>query len=354
MAEIRLEKVKKVFKDTVVIREMHLTIADGEFFTFLGPSGCGKSTILNMITGLEPVTSGNIYFDGIIVNDLSPKERDVAMVFQSYALYPHMTVYENIAFPLRMKKMDKETIQGEVKKAASVLGLRDLLQRKPRELSGGQRQRVALGRAIVRKPKVFLMDEPLSNLDARLRVEMRAELKRLHKELKTTIVYVTHDQAEAMGLSERMAVLHMGEIQQCATPLEIYARPANTFVAGFIGSPPMNLFEAHVLSRRPFRAGCNNMVFEPRVGTTPATDTVLLGIRPEDILVSTGGKTDSEAAVELVELEGSTVWLDMKWQETRLKGKASVDEGISAGERVHIEIPEEKIHVFDIETGRRL
>ena len=354
MAEIRLERVKKAFGDEVVVRGIDLTVRDGEFFTFLGPSGCGKSTILNMITGLEPVTDGNIYFDGIMVNDLSPKDRDVAMVFQSYALYPHMTVYENIAFPLKMKKADKETIRREVEKVASVLGLGELLQRRPKELSGGQRQRVALGRAIVRKPKVFLMDEPLSNLDARLRVEMRAELKRLHRELKTTIIYVTHDQAEAMGLSERIAVLNKGEIQQCATPLEIYARPANTFVAGFIGSPPMNFFEADVVSTSPFQVACNGIVLEPTVSRPAATDTVLLGIRPEDILISTEEETAPEAYVELVELEGSTVWLDMRWQGVRLKGKASVEEGITAGDKLRIEMPGRKIHVFDPATGKRL
>ncbi len=354
MAEIKLENVNKAFKDTVVIRDMYLTIADGEFFTFLGPSGCGKSTILNMITGLEPVTGGNIYFDSITVNDLSPKERDAAMVFQNYALYPHMTVYENIAFPLRMKKIDKETILEEVKKVAAILGLEELLHRKPKELSGGQRQRVALGRAIVRKPKVFLMDEPLSNLDARLRIEMRAELKRLHRELKTTVVYVTHDQAEAMSLSERIAVLKMGEIQQCATPLEIYTKPVNTFVAGFIGSPSMNFFEADVLSKKPLRAGCNNRVFEPEASTTPDADTLLFGIRPENITVSSEEKTNTEAIVELIELESSIVWIDMRWKETRIKGKASIDESISVGDRVFLKMPNEKIHVFDIETGRRL
>lgn len=268
-----------------------------------------------------------------------------------------MTAYENIAFPLRMKKTDKNTIREEVKKVAAILGLEDLLHRKPKELSGGQRQRVALGRAIVRKPKVFLMDEPLSNLDARLRLEMRAELKRLHRELKTTIVYVTHDQAEAMGLSERIAVLNMGEIQQCATPLEIYTRPADTFVAGFTGSPSMNFFEADVLSKKPLRAGCNSRVFEPEVSTTPEADTLLLGIRPEDITVSSEEKTDTEALVELVELvelESSIVWIDLKWKETRLKGKASIDENISAGDMVYITMPNEKIHVFDMETGRRL
>lgn len=204
----------------------------------MGPSGCGKSTILNMIAGLEPVTEGSIYFDDIAVNEFLPSDRDVAMVFQSYALYPHMNVYENIAFPLKKKKTQKETIDSEVKGVASILGLEDMLERRPKELSGGQRQRVALGRAIIRKPKVFLMDEPLSNLDARLRIEMRAELKKLHQELKITTIYVTHDQAEAMSLSDRMAVIHQGEIQQCGTPVDVYLRPSNVFVAGFIGSLP--------------------------------------------------------------------------------------------------------------------
>src|SRR4030067_2907641 len=215
MAKIRFENVKKGFNDVVVVKDLSLTINAGEFFTFVGPSGCGKSTLLNMIAGLEPVAEGKIYFDDVLVNDLSPKERDVAMVFQSYALYPHMTVYENMAFPLQMKKAEKDIIDNEVRKAAALLGLEELLKRRPKELSGGQRQRVALGRAIIRRPKVFLMDDPLSNLDARLRIEMRAELKRLHQELKITTVYVTHDQAEAMSLSERVAVLHQGEIQQC-------------------------------------------------------------------------------------------------------------------------------------------
>ncbi len=354
MAEIRLEKIRKAFKDVVVIRRMDLTIRDGEFFTFLGPSGCGKSTILNMITGLEPVTEGRIYFNDTLVNGLSPRDRDVAMVFQSYALYPHMTVYENIAFPLRMRKTDRKTIESEVGKVASVLGLKDLLERKPKELSGGQRQRVALGRAIIRKPKVFLMDEPLSNLDARLRVEMRAELKRLHQELKTTIVYVTHDQAEAMGLSERIAVLDRGEIQQCAPPLEIYTRPANTFVASFIGSPSINLFEAEVVSTAPLKVSCNNTTLVSPLRTETGGGTLLVGIRPEDVTPSPDRKSGLEAYVELVELEGSTVWLDMKWGGTRLKGKASIDDGISAGEKIRVRIPGEKLHFFDRETGSRI
>jgi len=251
MAEVRFEKVGKTYRDIRVIHGLNLTIQDGEFFTFVGPSGCGKSTVLNLIAGLVPVTEGNIYFDDTLVNENSPKERDVAMVFQSYALYPHMTVYRNIAFPLTMKKMHKKKIDEEVQRVAALLGLEQLLQRKPKELSGGQRQRVALGRAIIRKPKVFLMDEPLSNLDARLRIEMRAELKKLHHELNITTVYVTHDQSEALSLSERIAVLSDGAIQQCGTPQEVYLKPANTFVAGFIGSPPMNFMKATVKQASP-------------------------------------------------------------------------------------------------------
>ncbi len=353
MAEIRFERVRKSFKDVLVIKEISLTIRDGEFFTFLGPSGCGKSTILNMIAGLEPVTGGRIYFDQDLVNDLSPKERDVAMVFQSYALYPHMTVYENMAFPLRMKRIDRERIDREVKRTAAILGLEGLLQRKPKELSGGQRQRVALGRAIIRRPRVFLMDEPLSNLDARLRVEMRAELKRLHRELKTTVVYVTHDQAEAMGLSERIAVLHRGEIQQCGSPLQIYSRPRNTFVAGFIGSPSMNFFEAEVISRSPLRLRRDGVVFEPPVTAAPEAETLLVGIRPEDVTLSVE-ETGIRAVVDIVEMEGPVLWVDVRWGETRLKAKASVGEGISPGETVHLRMPVERLHLFDPGTGLRL
>lgn len=354
MAEVRLENVSKSFADVEVIRELDLTIRDGEFFTVLGPSGCGKSTILNMVAGLVPVTGGSIYFDDLEVNDLSPKDRDVAMVFQSYALYPHMTVFENIAFPLKMKKYDKKSIGHEVERVAAILGLEDQLRRKPKELSGGQRQRVALGRAIVRKPKVFLMDEPLSNLDARLRVEMRAELKRLHRELKTTVIYVTHDQSEAMGLSDRIAILNHGLPQQCDPPLAIYERPINRFVAGFIGSPSMNFIEADLISDDPLRVRCNDTVFEPLVDSPPRGKKVVLGIRPEDIHVSKAERTGIEAITELVELDGPALWVDMIWDNKRLKGRASVKEGISPGERVFLKFSHERIHTFDSDSGERL
>ncbi len=263
MAKISFEHIKKNFHSEQVIKDLNIEIREGEFFTFVGPSGCGKSTILNMTAGLEQMTEGTIKFDGDAVNELSPKERDIAMVFQSYALYPHMTVYENLAFPLKIKKAKRESIESEVKRISLLLELDELLKRKPRELSGGQRQRVALGRAIIRKPRVFLMDEPLSNLDARLRVEMRTELKRLHNELKITTVYVTHDQAEAMSLSDRIAVLSDGLIQQCGTPREIYLKPENTMVAGFVGSPSMNFIPAILKNLNPIEVNCNNHILSP-------------------------------------------------------------------------------------------
>jgi len=355
MAEIRFEKLEKRFEEIPVIKELDLTIHDGEFFTFVGPSGCGKSTILNMISGLEPVSGGQIFFDNAIVNDLSPKERDIAMVFQSYALYPHMTVYKNIAFPLKMKKTPDETIDNEVRRVAGLLGLEDLLQRKPKELSGGQRQRVALGRAIIRKPKVFLMDEPLSNLDARLRVEMRAELKRLHHELRITTIYVTHDQSEALSLSDRIAVLYQGEVQQCGTPREIYVKPANIFVGSFIGSPPMNFINATLERSAPLTINCNGMILSPRLETPPKNKVVTVGIRPEDIIV-TNKKSEQciEITVSLVEPAGSFHWVNFMWNTTKIKGTAKSDVDIKAGDKGYAAISTDKITVFDAASGRRL
>jgi multiple sugar transport system ATP-binding protein len=355
MAEIRFEEVTKSFKDTIVIKKINLTINDGEFFTFVGPSGCGKSTILNMIAGLETVTEGKLYFEDRVVNNFSPRERDVAMVFQSYALYPHMTVYENIAFPLRMKKSLNKTVDEEVKRVADLLGLRGLLQRKPKELSGGQRQRVALGRAIIRKPKVFLMDEPLSNLDARLRIEMRAELKKLHQELKITTIYVTHDQAEAMSLSERIAVIYQGEIQQCGTPHEVYFSPANIFVGGFIGSPPMNFIHAKVENLHPLTIDCNGVILLPEVEALPASDLVIIGIRPEDILIS-GKRSERsiEVTIAVIEPSGSFNWVDVQWNGTEMRGMAKAEVKLRTGEKVFAEFPVDKIVLFDADTGKRL
>jgi multiple sugar transport system ATP-binding protein len=244
MAQVVLNDVTKVYPGPVrAVERVSLEIGDGEFVVLVGPSGCGKSTTLRMIAGLEEITAGTIVIDGRIVNDVHPKDRDIAMVFQNYALYPHMSVYKNMSFGLKLRGTPKSEIDRRVREAARVLGIEDLLDRKPRQLSGGQRQRVAVGRAIVREPKAFLFDEPLSNLDAGLRVEMRAELKRLHMRLKTTTVYVTHDQEEAMTLSDRVVIMHLGVVQQVGTPLEVYRRPANRFVASFLGTPPMNFLD---------------------------------------------------------------------------------------------------------------
>jgi len=354
MAEVKFEKVKKSFKDVMVIRELDLTIEDGEFFTFVGPSGCGKSTILNMVAGLEPLTGGRIYFDNILVNELSPKDRDVAMVFQTYALYPHMTVYENIAFPLKMKKLDAKIVDREVKRIVGILGLEEFQQRKPKELSGGQRQRVALGRAIIRRPKVFLMDEPLSNLDARLRIEMRAELKRIHQDLKITTIYVTHDQGEAMSLSDKIAVLLQGEIQQSGKPLDVYLKPANIFVGGFIGSPPMNFLTCSLQNLRPVEVNCNGLIFSPIMEDMPKKG-VIMGIRPEDVSISVEPSGDSvEVSVSLVEPAGSFNWVDAQWGRVKIKGTAKVNEDLKAGSRAFMKFSVEKVTVFDAVSGKRL
>jgi len=355
MAEISFEHIKKNFSSERVIKDLNIEIKDGEFFTFVGPSGCGKSTILNMIAGLEEITDGTIKFDGMVVNELSPKERNVAMVFQSYALYPHMTVYDNLAFPLKIKKIKKEVIESEVKRISFLLGLDELLKRKPRELSGGQRQRVALGRAIIRKPRVFLMDEPLSNLDARLRVEMRTELKRLHNELKITTIYVTHDQAEAMSMSDRIAVLSDGLIQQCGTPREIYLKPKNTMVAGFVGSPPMNFIPVLLKNRNPVEVDCNGLIISPLTDTPPENKELILGIRPEDITVSSHkAEGGIEAVVSIIESAGPFNWIDIKWWDTLIKGVSDIDEALKPEDKCFINFPHGKVLLFDRETRRRI
>ncbi|MGB7293045.1 MAG: ABC transporter ATP-binding protein [Thermodesulfobacteriota bacterium] len=346
MAEIKFEGVEKRFKDVRVVTGLDLTIEDREFFTFVGPSGCGKSTILNLIAGLEELSEGAIYFDGEPINRLSPGERDVAMVFQSYALYPHMTVYENIGFPLRVKNESKQKIDTEIKQVAALLGLESLLHRKPRELSGGQRQRVALGRAIIRRPRAFLMDEPLSNLDAMLRIEMRAELKRLHQDIKKTIVYVTHDQEEAMVLSDRIAVLYQGKIMQCGPPIDVYRRPANLFIAEFIGSPPINVIDGSLFKDVP--------VVKPILKQFEKAE-IFIGIRPSDIVVSAeGDETAIEAEVVLLEPTGSDVWADGLWRGIKIKGRAPAEENIIPGKRAFFKIPPERIHIFDKISKERL
>jgi len=346
MTTIRLDRVEKRFGSVVVLRALDFGIRAGEFFTFLGPSGCGKSTLLNLIAGIESLDAGNIYFDDQCINELAPAQRDVAMVFQSYALYPHMTVRENLAFPLKNKRLPRTEIDEAVRRTAAQLGIEPLLSRKPRALSGGQRQRVALGRALVRKPRVFLLDEPLSNLDARLRLGMREELKRLHAELGITTVYVTHDQEEAMALSDRIALLNEGQVQQCATPAEIYAEPANLFVASFIGSPPMSLLDGAHCAGLPGLGEC--------LGARRA-DSVTVGIRPADVRVSAQSAAHAiEAEVLLVEPTGADLWVVGVWRDQRIKGRADPGEHMVAGQQVFFTIRSECLYLFDKANGENV
>ena len=361
MAEVVLKDVSKVFgKDNLVFSDLNLDIKDKEFFTIVGPSGCGKSTVLNLIAGLEEVTSGEIFFDGQKVNDLPPAKRDVAMVFQSYALYPHKSVSENIAFPLKMKKIPRVEIQKKVIEISEILGIKELLERKPRELSGGQRQRVALGRALVRKPKVFLLDEPLSNLDAKLRVYMRAELKKLHSDIQVTTIYVTHDQAEAMSLSDRVAILTEGKIQQCDVPNTIYNLPANKTVAEFIGSPGMNFFEGKInyVEERIFidfeqdhllviQSQLKNFKIENR--------EIIFGIRPENVRISQKrGEGFFEGKIFAIEPLGDRSYVDILWKEKRVKAEVPPDFSGEVNEPIFFQFELDKFHLFDRDTNKSL
>ncbi len=360
MVQVHLEGITKRFGKVQALRGIDLTVREGEFMTLVGPSGCGKSTLLNIIAGLEAATEGRIFFDGREVSPFSPKERDIAFVFQSYALYPHMTVFENIAFPLKMSRLPREEIRKRVEETADLLKIRELLSRKPRELSGGERQRVALGRAIVRRPKVFLFDEPLSNLDAKLRLEMRAELKRLHRGLRATFLYVTHDQTEAMTLSERLAVMKDGVILQVGTPEEVYRHPADTFVATFIGSPPMSLLETTPLSQEGVV-----LIGEARVPVGDAlarawtevasSGRLLLGIRPEHLSIAkVPGEGSLRAIVSLVEPLGSESYLHLSFQGRTLRAKVAGGLEFTTDEEIFFTVSWEAVSVFHPETGRRL
>ncbi len=364
MAKVLLESVVKKFGSVTAVDNLSIEIADREFVTLVGPSGCGKTTTLRMIAGLEKATAGRIYFDDQSVGHLPADHRDIAMVFQSYALYPHMNVYDNIAFALRMMRMPRPEIQRRVKWAAEMLGISELLQRKPRELSGGQRQRVALGRSVVREPACFLLDEPLSNLDAKLRVTMRGELKRLHLELTRTFIYVTHDQAEALTMSDRIAVMHDGRLQQYGIPDDIYNRPRNVFVAGFMGSPPMNLLPGEISvngSMARFTAPGFDHVLPPRLvaaaqrAQTPGT---LLGVRPEAIAVrGDGGDTAPRgtswfsAPVYIQEPLGSDQFLTLDIGGTHVKARTTPDLMVRPGDIVEVAFDPAKLHLFDSETG---
>lgn len=347
MASITLKNVNKSWGDFVGVKDFDFEIADQEFLVLLGPSGCGKTTTMRMIAGLEDVTSGSILIDGIEVNDVEPKDRDVAMVFQSYALYPNMSVYENIGFPLKIRKVPKEQIHEMIVRAAAMVELEPFLQRKPAELSGGQRQRVALARAIVRKPKVFLMDEPLSNLDAKLRVSTRAQIKNLSHELRVTTVYVTHDQIEAMTLADRVVVMNRGVIQQVGTPTEIYDRPANTFVASFIGSPAMNLVQGNIV-KGDFIAEKTHIK-----GVGEADLDVTVGFRAEDVkVVESGGQIN--APIYSLELLGDAVMVTFRIGSALIAVRADKTYRAEIGDPVSIHVPTDCLHLFDTNTGARL
>ena len=347
MAEIQLRNIGKRWGSFVGVDNFDLTIADQEFLVLLGPSGCGKTTTMRMITGLEDATEGEIAIDGKVVNDLEPKDRDVAMVFQSYALYPNMNVYENIRFPLKVRGIDPSTHEERVRRASAMVELDDFLHRKPAELSGGQRQRVALARAIVREPNVFLMDEPLSNLDAKLRVSTRAQIKNLSHELAVTPIYVTHDQIEAMTLADRVVIMKQGVVQQVGTPVEIYDKPANAFVASFIGSPAMNLIEGEILGNT-FRA--NNVEI---AGLNAPDGPVKLGFRAEDAsVVKKGGAIN--APIYTMELLGDATMVSVRIGGTLISVKADKSYRAVIQEAVSISVPPEKCHLFDAADGARI
>ncbi len=368
MASVKLVGIRKIYDEGghrhVAVHDLDLDIADGEFVVLVGPSGCGKSTTLRMIAGLESISGGELRIGGRVVNQLPAKQRDIAMVFQNYALYPHMNAYDNMAFALELRKLPKREIEQRVRDAALVLGIEALLVKRPRQMSGGERQRVALGRALVRQPQVFLFDEPLSNLDAKLRVQMRREIARLHRQLSTTMIYVTHDQVEAMTLGDRIVVLNRGEMQQIDTPTALYQRPRNTFVAGFIGSPPMNLIEGELVGGASplFRAlGANfELPLEPGAAGPSADGSrrpVVLGVRPEDLTVVLPGQPNGgraiPARVELVELLGGEALVHLSSGSVELTARMPAPVSAAARDLV-LTIPPGRMHLFDRQTGERL
>ena len=352
VADININSVNKYFGDVHVIKDISLDVKSHSFTVLVGPSGCGKSTMLRMIAGLEDINSGTISIEGKVVNDLPPKERNIAMVFQSYALYPHMTVFDNMAFGLKLEKRSKDEINERVNEAARILQIENFLLRKPKQLSGGQRQRVAIGRAITRKPKVFLFDEPLSNLDAALRVQMRVELAKLHDQLNATMIYVTHDQTEAMTLADDIVVLDEGVISQKGTPLELYSNPDNLFVAGFIGSPKMNFIPTSIISKNEKETeidvfGSSKIAIPKTSATASEGDQVQLGIRPEHLLVNQEGKASWESKVFVVEKLGSGTYLYLEKEGDPLVVETDGDTKIKVGDTVKIGFESSRCHLFD-------
>jgi multiple sugar transport system ATP-binding protein len=369
MASVKLVGIRKIYDEGaqrhVAVHDLDLDIADGEFVVLVGPSGCGKSTTLRMIAGLESISGGELQIGGRVVNQLPAKERDIAMVFQNYALYPHMTAYDNMAFALELRKLPKPEIEQRVGDAARVLGIEALLAKRPRQMSGGERQRVALGRALVRQPQVFLFDEPLSNLDAKLRVQMRREIARLHRQLGTTMIYVTHDQVEAMTLGDRIVVMNRGQVQQVDTPTALYQHPRNTFVASFIGTPPMNLVEGEISGGESPRFRASEGDFELRLeGATVrwrsagVNRRVVLGIRPEDLAIEAPGGSHGAvgvvpARVELVELLGGEALLHLDSGGVDLTARVPAPVSVNGSELTLI-VPPDRIHLFDGESRKRL
>ena len=361
MASVTYDHIYKRFGETIAVNDMNIDVADQEFLVLVGPSGCGKTTALRLLAGLEEISDGKILIGDRVVNDVAPKDRDIAMVFQSYALYPHLSVYDNMAFGLKLRKLPKEEIKRRVGEAAEILGIQELLERKPRQLSGGQRQRVAVGRAIVREPKVFLFDEPLSNLDAKLRVAMRAEISKLHLRLQTTFIYVTHDQVEAMTMATRIAVINKGILQQVDTPQHLYDKPDNLFVAGFIGSPAMNFFPAKL------RGDNGKLIVD--TGTfaiaIPAENAkpyqahegknVIFGIRPENIhdpkFIPPNVHTENiESQVDVTELMGNEIYLHMLSGQNTFVARVDPRSSMRVGEKAQIAFNMDNIHIFDAET----
>jgi len=356
MVKLRLNNISKIFgKDVHAVRNAQFEINDKEFSVLVGPSGCGKTTILRCIAGLEQVSSGEIFIDNRCVNNVPPKDRDIAMVFQNYALYPHMTVYDNMAFGLKMRNHPKNKIDERVKETARILGIESLLKRRPRQLSGGQRQRVAVGRAIVRQPKLFLFDEPLSNLDAKLRVQMRAELSRLHKRFQTTIVYVTHDQVEAMTLGQKIIVLKDGEVQQIADPITLYQHPRNIFIAGFIGSPPMNFITGKIFEKNNQPTFQNGSICVPLKSDLCkyCNRDIILGIRPSDFSMQQGAPITM--TVDVVEPMGSEIYIYGRCDKVPLSARLITDDLYPRiGENVTLKIDTNKIYLFDAKTEKNI
>lgn len=364
MAEVVLKNISKIYDDgTKAVNNVDIKIEDKEFAVLVGPSGCGKSTTLRMIAGLEDISEGELLIDGELVNDKPPKDRDIAMVFQNYALYPHMTVYDNMAFGLKLRKFSKSEIESRVKEASNILGIEDILDKHPKALSGGQKQRVAVGRAIVRKPKVFLFDEPLSNLDAKLRVQMRTEISKLHQKLGVTMIYVTHDQTEAMTMADKIILLNKGKVNQIDAPLEMYDNPVNKFVGGFIGSPAMNFLEGKLVVTEEnksieflnYNIRFNGSVLFDKLKKY-SQKVVSIGIRPEDIKIASD-ETDKnliEVKIDVIEPMGNEIFLYFTLTDSQLIARVKNFDGHVAGKNINIHLNPEKIHLFEKDTGKTI